>query len=144
MSRGEIHASQQVEKNNQVAREVVYLHDDSFVGPLKQKSERHSNTLEIHFLCFDSGSSAGVEIPSVSWTAPADVHHNRSIRGAGEVIYSCWLGIHASGRKRLQCALLKMCAVSKLPVAGDHCGHAIVAVRVCLNRGMRGHEQQDG
>src|SRR5579859_233267 len=43
MSRSEKHASQQIEKNNQIAREVVYLHDDSFVGPLKQKSEPHSN-----------------------------------------------------------------------------------------------------
>src|SRR5579859_3549211 len=38
MSWGEKYTSQYVKKNNQIAREVIYLHDDSFVGPLKQKS----------------------------------------------------------------------------------------------------------
>ena len=38
-------------------------------------------------------------------------------------------------------AFLKMCTVSKLPVAREHHGHAVVAVRVCLDRRMCRYEQ---
>src|ERR1700682_5775328 len=37
-----------------------------------------------------------------------------------------------------------MIAVAKVPLARDDSGHAIVAVRVRLDSGVRGHEQQDG
>jgi hypothetical protein len=42
-----IHASQRVEKNDQIADDVVYFHDDSCAGRFKQKSElRSSNQLK--------------------------------------------------------------------------------------------------
>src|ERR1700735_1942984 len=37
-----------------------------------------------------------------------------------------------------------MIAVAKVPLAGDDSGHTIIAVRVRLDGGVRGHEQQDG
>src|SRR5216683_5632101 len=44
LSRGEIHTSQHVGKNNRIARDVVYFHDDSpSVGSFKQKLELLSN-----------------------------------------------------------------------------------------------------
>jgi len=84
-----------------------------------------------------------VEIASVGRAVPADVN-NRSICSAGKVVHSAWFRVQASGRKQRPRALLKMRAVCKLPVAGNYCRHAIVAMRVGLNRRVRGHEQQDG
>jgi hypothetical protein len=43
MSGGGIHASQQVDKNNQIACEVVCFHDDTPWGLFKQKSDLLSN-----------------------------------------------------------------------------------------------------
>jgi hypothetical protein len=40
---GEIHTSQDVEKNNQIACEIVYFHDAPPAGLFKQKLELLSN-----------------------------------------------------------------------------------------------------
>jgi hypothetical protein len=43
MSRGGVHTSQHVGKNNQIACEIVYFHDGSLWGLFKQKPELLSN-----------------------------------------------------------------------------------------------------
>ena len=59
------------------------------------------------------------------------------------VIYAARFGIHTSGRKPLQRLRIEAISVAEVPYARNDGRHPIIAVRMRLDRGVRGHEQQD-
>ena len=85
----------------------------------------------------------GFEIACISWTIARNFHYYGVIVSLCKMIVAAGFRIHAAGWKRLQRPLIEMSAVPEVPLAGYYSGYPVVAVGVRLDRGVRGHKQEN-
>src|ERR1700676_240103 len=84
-----------------------------------------------------------LEIMRIGWTIAGNLDDHGVIICLREMIVASRFRVHAAGRKFLQRLRIEMSPVSQVPLARDDRSHPIVAVRVGLDRGMSGYEQQN-
>ena len=81
----------------------------------------------------------------VGWTITGDFDdYSFGVRARKVIVtYATRFRVHASRGKRLQRLGIEMIAIAEVPLPRNNCCYAIVPVRMCLDRGVRGNEQQN-
>ena len=84
-----------------------------------------------------------IEITGIGRTVSGDMHDDGVSFCAGKMSVSGRLRIHATRWQPLQRLGIKVVAVTEVPHAGNHGCHAVIAMRVSLNRGVGRNEKED-
>jgi hypothetical protein len=84
-----------------------------------------------------------IEIPGIGRTVSGDMHDNSLLVCAGKMSVSSRLRINATRWQPLQRSRIKVVAVTEVPHTGNHGSHAVISMRVSLNRGVGRNEKED-
>jgi hypothetical protein len=88
---------------------------------------------------FRPGIVRGIEIVSVGGAIPGDLHDDRIGVSPGKMVDAAGFRVDAARRKRLERRSIEPISIAEVPLARHYSCHAIIAVGVRLDRGMRRH-----
>jgi len=84
-----------------------------------------------------------IEIRGIGRTVSGDVHDDGVFFCTGKMSVSSRLRIHATRWQPLQGPGIKVVAITEVPHTGNHGCHAVIAMRMSLNRGVGRNEKED-